>query len=392
VTRLDHGDSDPLDQAMTGGSAGDAAPTGFNILREKTFNENLRKLIHRIEDHESTAPQAGDEARGRINEITEEELIKRFHGLHYRIDNIDEHLQSHTAFDPFRHGSPGRPLTEQVVAEEIGSILSRLGYGAYAILRYSMPDRCFRPFINRIPFLPDDDFILALDEPLYQRITSAPHGAVLERSDFAGGAFLRRTLVLSEFGDDHVVLALECRPLAAGIIGELGMKWEAAAPGFMPSPLLLLYYDPKKIPVDPEKCIEILAGRLAVPLLLADIQGPERQGGGSETLLEQLIPLFFKKPSHRCVLVRCSAEDVSGYFLMKFLYEKLLRILNPDSSILLVRPRSIFLIIMDEKIQTVQNITDHWGKIMNNSMILSVYNSFDYHHPTDLLKTILLNM
>ncbi|MBN1534916.1 MAG: hypothetical protein JXA20_19760 [Spirochaetes bacterium] len=393
MTRPERSDSDPLEQATTDASPGNGEPVGFNILRKKTFNEELRRLIHRIEDHESERPSAVEEGR-RLHEITEEELIKRFHRLHYRIDNIGEHMQSHSAFNPFRLAGPENPLSEQILAREMGSILLRMGYESYAVLVYRMPDHCFRPFVNGISLLPDDDFILALDDPLYHKIAAAAHGAVLDKSDFTGGAFLKRTLDLSEFRDDRVILAVQCRTLTSGILGELSLAGEAARDGYIPSPLLLLYYDPKRFTENPLKRIESLAGALAVPLLLlldrASRPGTPEEPG--EAALEQLIHLFFVKGTHRFVLVRCSADDVSGYFLMKYLYEKLIRTLGPDNSIQLVRPRILVLIIADEIMRRVQETIDHWSELMNNEFVFSVYNKQDYHHPMDLLKIILLNI
>ena len=131
------------DNAAAAGAvqAGTEQPAGDqNILREKTFNEELRHLVEKVTAHEAPGPETSD-----IDDVSDEELIRRLHVLFYRAIHLEHAVPPPRSLVELRRV---RGRDEDSLINAIHQGLAELSYRAFALLPFNLEKRCFTPAIN----------------------------------------------------------------------------------------------------------------------------------------------------------------------------------------------------------------------------------------------------
>lgn len=155
-------------------------PLEANILRNRTFNAELKNLIGNIKNNELqgsrsekvTYTQITD---GAVNLNDRNAILKKLHELFYK--NINYQVALNSSKMPLELTSMGN-IRE--VIDEIKTNLSLNGFNEFAVLVFDFNKRGFIPLINTIDSLVSEDIILSLNDPLKGKIDQSENGLLVK--------------------------------------------------------------------------------------------------------------------------------------------------------------------------------------------------------------------
>ncbi len=385
----------PLNRSNRDGDLDVLETGGHNILRDKTFNRELRELINKIEGHESVVPAINSRTvEKKIPVLTESGIIRKLHSLHYRIDQMEDHVTVNSFFNPFSEGPDVGLFSENLMREEIGRGITRMGFESFAIMKFCVNDGCFRMQYNGIPILPEDNFIFGVNDPLYRRIAGNPWCTVLLKNDITAIPYFQKISDWTGFKDDQALIVFDTGKLLQSVYYEFGASEGYGQNSYIPSPLLLIYGNTEGIGNQPERVLNQLQSLVVMPLMFLLVrdqsQNQDLTTESFESLLEICIKLLFQKTEYCCVIVSSVPDKVENYFLMRFLYSKFLTIFKQDASILCMSPNRMIMFIKNKDILRVQAVTSqlNWD---DEDFTIFQLKPGDFDNPSDMIKSLILN-
>ncbi|HSV96053.1 MAG TPA: hypothetical protein VLM75_03865 [Spirochaetota bacterium] len=310
--------------AVAGAGAAAGLPGGeHNLLREKTFNEELRHLVDKVTSHETSDRTAED-----IDGISDDELVRRLHLLFYRSMHLEnagavrEQLQDVRLIE-------GRD--EDSVINAIHEGLTALSFPAYSLLPFNLEKRCFTPAINTINSLDVYSLFIDIYDGLYAAIADGGRGILLSPKSIRDDAFLRKRFVAkSGVLEDYLYINSMrniYRPLLIEFHGSGSVD-----PGFRMSPILIIRMKKSESSEGSAVLDERISRRLALAFLLYASEELKRVGkSGGDILvrhyrcLEYIYMAFSRMKGGTCFIFNFREyHHATGRYLYSY-FESALR-------------------------------------------------------------------
>lgn len=172
------------------GSTGDmeSPDQPVNLLRRRTFNDELRGLVDRILDNESDSSRlpAADIAAAAIQPDESDLLLKKLHGLFYRMKNLEGLLNN----EPFP-GAVNHLKDPDILSDPgklLGEALKRYDIVDYRILYY---DRNNRAFISSIKDM-EDCSVVGIHDSLFRSVLQSTEGIIVTHDVIADDPFMAK--------------------------------------------------------------------------------------------------------------------------------------------------------------------------------------------------------
>lgn len=150
----------------------------INIIREKTFNEELKKLVSRISENENTGDLKNRVAVN-VSSLSDEEFLAALHSLFYQFKYIQDMEQSTKGFDPFALYIENEDDINSQGTYMLKEALEIAGIYDYAMLSYDLDKKGYSPFSYSLKGLEHENLIISLRDELYKNIYESGEGYIL---------------------------------------------------------------------------------------------------------------------------------------------------------------------------------------------------------------------
>lgn len=395
-----------LNEADTPGNECDAdnarevnhAPAAVNIIRDKTFNPELRRLVERVRDNEPGGVHAPRELFNN-QVIGDEEFDMELYRLYYRARTLRDNLNVNISFNPFDLQShlSVTDITEAVfvhMAEEMKAI----SYPSFGILNYDIQRKGFAPVRHTLDRFDASNIIISLRDGIFLEMFGASEGIIVEESAIRQDNFLAKQFMPAD--------GSEIRPLyfaALSSLGEMAGK-ELATEGmvfplpFLPSAILMVELPKGEGRRDTAEIHTALRRKIAIHAFLLGDGGSSSRApficdnvAGTYGVLEYLFSVFLLKKDCVCLSVvsKGKGEPGTGY-LFKFLVAKTKRMLSSDSAIIhLLKNRLIFL-APSASIVALRELLVEFNRLFEGRFIMKEFRPVDFSDPRDIIQLIVL--
>jgi hypothetical protein len=371
----------------------------LNILREKTFNSDLRHLVDRIKDNEPISAD-GEISQEDIDSLSEEELLLRLYRLYYRAVNIRDNRDINIAFNPFEIQEDAS--SSSIVEALNGHILHRmesLALSPFALLSFNIDQKVYMPTIHSLGRYHAQSIVIGLRDRLFKKIAANPEGVIIDAGEIEEDPFMSKIFSLKD-GEGHGSLYfIMVSTIIAEVMKELPISGSDNLTPFLPSAIIMI-----ELPDQPHAAnISTITGtikrRLALPyFLLNDYQSLVFSSDSYENLdytyrvLDYLFTIFLLHGDRAGISIQSSAQkNESMTFLIKYVISKLSHKLHCDSVIVHIIKGRLVILTTDAFVGLVRDIIDEYNRLFNDQFSIVEFHAADFDDSLDIIQKIIFN-
>ena len=371
----------------------------LNILREKTFNSDLRHLVDRIKDNEP--PSADSEGYDDdIDSLSEEELQLKLYRLYYRAGNIRDNREINIAFNPFE-------IQDEASASSIfdslsGYIINRmesLTLSPFALLSYNIAQKGYMPTIHSLDRYHVESIVISLRDKLFKKIMASPDGVIIDAGEIEDDPFMSKIFSLKEGEGRRPLYFILLSTITAEVMKELPISGAENLSPFLPSAILMIELPDQTHLANIEAITDTLKRRLALPyFLLNDYQSLVFSSESYENLdytyhvLDYLFTIFLLQKDHAGISIKSTAQkNDSMTFLIKYIISKLSHKLYSNSVIVHILKGRLIILTNNTLIDVIKEIINEYNRLFNNQFSVVEFYSADFEDSLDIIQKIILN-
>ncbi len=234
----------------------------INLIRKRTFNDELRNLVGRVTGHGQTVEkkEIPDRDRNLHSHNDGSRVLEEMHRLFYRARSAVESGLRADSFNPFLL-RPSEADTVYDPSEDLTEIFASVGIAGFSVFRYNLKSASYlQTFVSRQYLLPET-FQIGIHDGLLSKI-------IRENNGITVAGFDEITILNPEQDSEFSVAFMMLDTI-------LNPMFKVISPGFsstklsINSPILALIF--KKNSAGMNEFSELLAGRAAMPLYLLRI-------------------------------------------------------------------------------------------------------------------------
>jgi len=329
-----------------------------NIIREKTFNNELHSLVDQIYLNEEMNNKQID-FPDKISDSEMNSLLMRCENLIYRLKHFNDLPVVSSFCNPF-----DIEITDND-KDYINEGLAQCGFSKYQILKYNFFDKAYRSSINNLdPYFADTVFF-SMNDPVILHIDENKEGFIIKSDIINSDPFFSKKFIKSDdnISDISSFYIVKIYFILEGLIdSQLLDKSRNIFEQFF-SPLLLIELKSGEN-FQPEDIFKKLKKFTAISFLSYffknSINSSITNYSFNEILL--IIESFIKSNSY-FKLTNCmiTIKDYSGkenIFILKFIISKITKSLKKNFLIFRISTNKIILIIPESYISDIGNIID----------------------------------
>ena len=301
-----------------------------NILRERTFNEELRTLVTRVTRRDEKAFSGSEKTD--LPGASSNDMLRMFHRLFYRVRNIHWKGDATPLADPLENIHCDE-LSAEKNRKHIEDILQRNSCHGFSILKYDFSAKAYCSLFNSMENIDGGELYIGLHDPLLGLVTRNGQGIFLSEAEKYDGTPVghRFFSLLSDRPEYRLYM------ISLDNIEELITKniFSSIREGYLmkrPSPIFITACDKNRKVSD---VYSIIKKDLAMPLCTflrfdAEVPVPDC-GDPAERLIEKLdffMRMAVNGGADRCVVIGLSGRDgnqASCLAMLSYLFSKLQR-------------------------------------------------------------------
>ncbi len=343
-----------------------------NILREKTFNEELRSLVVRVRKNETTESQVAD-LSGHEEELAREILVFKLHQLFYLCKNLQGYDAINPHYNPFDTYLPDEIMNDRdLLVEQIRGVMESSGYGRFFLLSYDLEKKGFTADILTYDRMPKEDIIISIRDSLYHLIHESPEGYILQSDEIRGNDFLSK--ILYPDGVSYETLYLITTEKISGLI-EDKFKSISKEGGniFQPPPILGIFLSKDDGNVAGE-IFRAIINRLALPLHLYKKNLPDIFNINASisfndlySYLVLLLNYYLMEEDRICIIIKIRRYGDNFSFIIRYLITKLQNVLNSSSILLHFSEKRIVVLTDTGHERDVHGVIEKFNEIYDNN-------------------------
>jgi hypothetical protein len=355
-----------------------------NLLREKTFNNELNALVNKIFINE----RIGQEPSSMKEELPPSEknaLLEQCEKLIYQLKHIDDLHGLSSIYNPF---DADINIYDDIddTADYVKAGLIQGGYEHYQILKYSFRDKAYRSDINLLDSSYSADMYFSISDPLIIRINKDPAGCILDQDMIDSDPFLSKKFDNSDC--DHKTQGSYYIVKIASLFEDsfFKEKFDSSTGNFdkFLSPLLLIEVN-RDITLKPFEIFANLKLNASIPLLLYFLKNRIRFNISNysyeDTLLmmELFVMSMIDSRLTGYIITLKKYTEKNNIFILKFLLSRLRRLLKKDSLILRISINTVILFSASAEVDSIGEIVE---RINTGEGIISI-EPVDYNEYLD---------
>ena len=377
-----------------------------NILRGKTFNQELRELVDRVTDNRGEDRLTDSGLYGPPDDIpdsiSDRDLLYSLHRLFYYARNLPGMKRINTSFNPFTDwpGSAGnapRKMDTDSAEKSLELVMTRLGMPSFAVLSYDLKQKCYAPRISTMGGVDEANLLMNVRDNLVSLIKNTDYGYILDPAAIENDSFLKARFMPS--GPRGKALPLYCVLLerVTGILsGETGGQ-EGKVNGTSGKHMLLAFLEGKWADSEPEALCSALQSAAAVPFLIissGNFTGREGQDFGDLEYLQGIVEYYSVLCSRNSdisalIISRHGEYTTEGAYYLYYLKARLSALLSSDTAMVRLT-REIFLIITPNMhIAKIKDSIEEFNSITGDSIVMDIINDNECRDPRFVLHRML---
>jgi len=366
----------------------------INVLRKRTFNPELRKLVNQISTHDEPESTGEDKESDITAFNSKKELILSLHKLFYMVKFADDsafyknspdffdkiYNDNDIDFDSFFLDLTDKQLTESFSCN-------------YALLTYDFNRKCYIVKRNKIPDLNIENIVIGLQDKLYKDLRKNQKGIVLNPAEIENDPFLKKKFQ-SDSGNNvaNSLYFIFTGNLTQELHARISTESHEDNQTIYPLPILLMSLENDKY--ETVQLFSRLTQMLAIPLYL--LENPEARGYETSynTDFSQIISLLdsfmqmSKNYNGTCFIVKLTSFSNQNILLMKYLYTKICNLLTDDSFVIRMSIDRILIVVRDREVGLIRNVINEYGSLLEESLSLNVFPSKE----NESVESLLLNI
>jgi|GEM_PF-4089944 len=276
-----------------------------NILRERTFNDELRRLVDVVTGREADGKnQHIDESGDDIDKISANELLLRFHRLFYRTKNLSSLDGADTRFDPF----PGKVLTDKIneaIKILVVKIMEDIAPSGFSLFSYDLKQKGYTVFSSTVEELSAHTTVIGLHDAVFQMIMDHRQGCFVEINDLSDESTFKRLLErVSERKTFEKIYCINLLFITEQLHNEFSSETPDQLSSYLPYPILIILCDRDK-PLDESHYYGAIMEKLSFPLSILE----ENEINDFSFKSSDTMKVLFDKMEYFCQRMRNSGFD-----------------------------------------------------------------------------------
>ncbi len=351
-------------------SAEDYTDGSINLMRNRTFNSELRELVNRIKENENSYDDIN------IDDLSESEVLYLLHQLFYKTKNLKNLHNINTLYNPFlkEYSSDDfRRDLEKYISEKLERELLTL----YSILTYNISDKCFSS--SSLNNTMNQNIIISLHDNLYGEIVKNRKGFILDNSEILKNPFIRKKFYIENSQDySKSLFIILLGRITENIRYEIDRNIKNMPLADLLSPLLIIEFE-KDLHSDCESIYNYLVSELAIPLLNLEcyrsVNLTLKQYDNYEEivdLVENFLNMALKMRHGAGVYIKSNRHYGKRNLLqLKYLKAKLTKVLPDDSIIIRIGNNKLFIICDKSYIGSINALIDDFNSVYRDYIEIS---------------------
>jgi hypothetical protein len=338
----------------------DTTGDNVNILREKTFNKNLKNLVNRIKDNELI------QEHDNIDNLSENELIVELHKLFYKTKNLSSIDNINNEFNLSRIDEKS---LDEFIIDKITSKLNKFEISSFAILPYQINKKSFSPSFSTFSNIKSEDIVISLRDKLYNEIDKKNHGVLLTPKEITEDPFYSKKF--STHGkSDYFLYFIFINRLTEKIYFDIDRDLEESWNNKSPSPILMLMISEDKRK-NTDKIYSFLNEKLPLHLFLLNDNSyinystnDFKDISNIMLITDYFLHLFFKDENDFGILISCkNCEAIEPLLLIKYLHARIKSILKNDSYLIRLRADRLFILTDEKNREEIAEIVTEYNSV-----------------------------
>jgi hypothetical protein len=388
-------DERPADAA---GSFENETRIQLNLLRERTFNPELRRLVDRIRINEPS-PGHQDSVSG-IDELSEDELQLNLYRLYYKARNISDNNEINISFDPFKmiDETPSNDIKE-ILAAHLTSMMRHLSLSPFALLSYDITAKGYIPSVHDFDGDVAGNIVISLKDGLFQKILSARDGILVYADELRDDHYLNKIFNTRDGSVNGPIYFIMINQIINEVVRELSESEAGPFSSFLPSALLMILLQENTRKAEPGDIARIARERLSLPLFMLNdnhsrVYSLERYDDLSYifSVLDYFFNLFLLKKDRVGVSLHVkSSAGASMPFMMKYIISKLNNKLYSDSVIINVLKERLIILTESSHMEIINQIFEEYVKLFKDSFVMYEFRSSDFRDSHEVIQKIIID-
>ena len=363
----------------------------INIIRQRTFNKELRELLAKIRSNES---QRNDKAIN-MDEISEEELIKRFHILFYRSVNLIGLSDINSNLNPYLLPNYFfKDNLEQNILYE----MQNLSLPEYAILSYNLEKKCYIPVYCYIDDIIEDNIAIDICEELYTQILDSKYGIILNYQSINNNIFLKKRFSSNCQNDSQYLLYfVSFKNIFSNLLSEMNLIGIENIRNIHLSQILMIRIKDGM----GENIVESIYNKIIDKLIIHFLLLEKRVFGqilkvdyeniySLFNILEFFIRIFSKFYDGVGYIIKCKNYfKKENLFIFQYLLLKFKNTLSAKSIISQLANDKFLILTKESEGEIVEQIVKEFNNYNNNILRIKAFNSIANNNHNSLLNECL---
>ncbi len=349
-----------------------------NLLRRRTFNDDLKNLVHRIRDNEATGQSEetppDSDIQVKHDEIT---ILKNLHRLFYATRHMDSLLSAGVILN--QKVRPADIFTSVTSSGDImANIIKSLGYETSQLLIYRRDKRAFETFpvdSTRI-----NSSSIGLHDSVFRNIIESPSGILLKENDFTSDQFMiKRFPFIKGDSSEFIYMNMTSRFTRE----TLNQKENFLSTAL--SPIILIHGTGLNQAETAESLYPYLHKHLALFLIvMLKTIGPfwdsPRLSSHYEMLewLEFFLYLYRIRPDFRCLIIHLhESSSTEDLLMMRYLFTRIGKVITEESSMIRYSRDALIIFLPEKTLGSVETVVHEYRSIFKGAFHLELLETSD---------------
>jgi hypothetical protein len=370
----------------------------LNLLREKTFNPELRQLVDRVRDNEP-AQGTFDNEQERIDAVSEDDLRLRLYRLYYRARVLHDNREMNVAFNPFEAMDSSSPVSIlDSLSVYIMDRMMQMSLSPFALLSYSIIEKGYIPSVHNLERYQVENIVIGLRDRLFRAILGSDEGVIIEADELQDDPFMGKIFSLHEGEDPRALYFVLLSCLSSGIAREFQDQNSDAITPFLPSAILMIELPLQTEPHNRGSIFSMLRKRLALPFfLLNDNQSLVFMTEGYEDMdysyhvMDYLFTVFLLARDGIGISIKLKSKDeTSRTFLMKYILSQLSYKLHADSVLLHMIKGHLIILTREGFVDLIKSLIGEYNRLFNDQFSVVEFKPSEFKDSLEVINRIIL--
>lgn len=370
----------------------------LNLLRERTFNPELRELVDRVRENEPR-PVLFEKEAPDGQTLSDEDLRLRLYRLYYRTRVLSDNREMNISFNPFEKDERSPDISgHDALVEYITATMEQTSLSPFALLSYSIVEKGYIPTVHNLKKYQVENIVISLHDALFKTIMADHDGIILDAGTIGGDPFLEKIFSPTDGEPQHSLYFVLLGSIVSSIPQELQASAAEPITPFLPSSILMIELPLQTMPFNTGAICSTLRKKLALPIfLLNDNQSLVFASENYEDLdysyhvLDYLFTLFMLNHDRVGVSIKARRrENTSRTFLMKYIISQLSYKLFADSVIVHIIRGHLVILTKDRFLDVIQSLVNEYNKLFDDQFAVALFRPDDFEDSLDIIRRIIL--